>query len=333
MTRKTLHVLVALIVGLVLLLFVMQRGDRNEIVELRHPLLPDFQSVANDATEIRVGQPDRDDDLVIRLKDDKWVVSARDDYAADLGILKQLVIALANARIVEEKTSDPERYGNLGVGDPQDGGRGTMVVISGPEFSYAVILGDSAQHEYRYARIPGEAGSYLIDRSPDVPQAVGDWLMPGIVDIPSIRIRRVVISHADGETITIGKSEQEQTDFDIIGIPEGRELSYATVGNGIAGALGMAELEDVRARIDAPTMTNVVFETWEDLRVSVDVVSDDDSTWVSFAADLASEESDAGKLATEINERVSGWQYQITDYKTNLLTNRWDDILKAPDDE
>ena len=39
-----------------------------------------------------------------------------------------------------------------------------------------------------------------------------------------------------GETIVIEKSEREQTDFDVSGIPDGRELTYATVGNGIAGA-------------------------------------------------------------------------------------------------
>ena len=35
----------------------------------------------------------------------------------------------------------------------------------------------------------------------------------------------------------------------------------------------------------------------------------------------------------DINDRLSGWQYRLPDFKKNLLTRRWDDILKAADDE
>ena len=57
----------------------------------------------------------------------------------------------------------------LGVGDPEDGGKGTKVVLSGPGFSYAVVLGESAQGRFRYARVDGEAESSVIDRNPEVP--------------------------------------------------------------------------------------------------------------------------------------------------------------------
>jgi hypothetical protein len=37
--------------------------------------------------------------------------------------------------------------------------------------------------------------------------------------------------------------------------------------------------------------------------------------------------------AAAINERVGGWQYRLQDYKKDLLTRGWDDILKAGDTE
>ena len=333
MTRKTVHALIAIIVGLVLLLFVMQRVDREEIVVSRDTLLPDLQAVADDLTKIRVARPGGDEGVTLHRKDGQWVVGARDDYPADLAKLKPLIIALAYARNVEEKTSNPDQYDRLGLNDPEDGGKGTKVVLSAPNVSYSVILGNTAQRDSRYARVSDEATSYLIDRNPDLPDSVGDWLLPDIVDIPAGSVRRVVIAHADEETITIEKTDQEQTDFDIADVPEGRELSYATVGNGVAGAIAGLELDDVRARIEAPVSTTTSFETWDGIELVAEIVAgDDDSDWVSFTARIAVTESAAGEQVAAINERVAGWQYQLPEFKKNLLTRRWDDVLKSQDD-
>ena len=330
MTRKTLHALVAIVVGLVLLLFVMQRVDRDEIVVARSELLPDLQSVADSLTELTIAQPGGEESVTLHRREGQWVVSARGDYPADIGKLKELIIALAYAHIVEEKTSNPEQYAKLGVDDPEDGGKGTRVVLSGPNVSYSVVLGNTALRDSRYARIAEEATSYLIDRNPDIPQTAGDWLMPDIVDIPSSSVRRAVISHTDGEILTIEKSEQEQTDFDVVGIPEGRELSYATVGNGIAAALDSLELEDVQPLVDTPASGSAVFETWEGLKVTAGIAkTDDDNFWVTFTAESTGEDAGVAEQADAINARVTGWQYELADYKKNLLTRRWEDVLKA----
>jgi len=34
--------------------------------------------------------------------------------------------------------------------------------------------------------------------------------------------------------------------------------------------------------------------------------------------------------ASKINERLNGWQFAISEYKKDLLTKRWQDILKPP---
>ena len=156
--------------------------------------------------------------------------------------------------------------------------------------------------------------------------------MPDIIDVNSGDVRRVTISHADGETIVIEKSDQEQTDFDVVGVPEGRELSYATVGNGVAGALTKLALDDVRVREEMSPTTITTFQTWDGLTITAEVVSDEESSWIAFAAAAADEESAVAERVAEINTRVSGWQYQIADYKKNLLIRRWDDILKAADE-
>lgn len=332
MTKKTIHALVAIIFGLALLLLVLRSDDLDDTMRSGKPLLPDLKAVANDITEIRLTRPAEDEAVTLLKRNGKWVVGSRNDYAADLARLRQLIIALADAEVVEEKTSNPELYAKLSVGDPEQGGDGTKVSLTGSGFSYDVILGNTAQGKNRYARVAGETASYLVNQNPELPDSAGDWLAPDIVDVGASDVWRVVIAHADGETITVEKSDQEQTDFDVSGVPEGRELSYATVGNGIAGALAKLELDDVRVRVDAPAVTTTAYETWDGLKVTADIVSDEETSWISFSAELANEESGASETVAEINERVSGWQYRIADYKKSLLTRRWDDILKSTEE-
>jgi len=363
-SKKTLQVLIAVVVGLVLALLVLDSTDRNDVDLEAGPLLPGFKSRANEVDQVRISRPAGEESVTIRREGDAWVVSARDDYPADVGKLRQLIIALADASIVEEKTSNPEQYEKLGVDDPAEGGDGPKVFAGGEGFSYEVILGDSAQRDFRYARIPDQPTSYLIDQNPDVPASVGDWLHPDIIDIGSERVRKVSISHANGDDIVIEKSDKELTDFTVLDVPEDRELSYATVGNGIAGALSQLKLEDVRARRDASADATIVFETWDGLEITAAVTSDEGASWVAFAvgtvppapaggpagddtseveeppveptpddAAAASNRAAVDREANELNERLSAWHFQLPDFKKNLLVRRWDDILKAADAE
>ncbi len=349
MTSKTVQILAATIVGLILLLLVTRSNDDSDAIVSGGRLLPDFKAVANDVTVVTISRSDESENLQIRRDADGWVVTERDDYPADIGKIRQLIIALADAEIVEEKTANPENYDRLGVADPDTGGSGTEVVVSGDGFSHSVILGDTAQGNFRYARVTDNQTSYLIDQNPDLPTAVGDWLTADLIDLAAARVRRVRISHADGETIVIEKSEEAQTDFTVLDIPDGRELSYAAVANSIGGALTSLTLEDARAATGDTRTTTVVFETWDGLTVSAGIVAEGDDAWVTFSADAAPVVSDKASEETvdasasakpspieeadEINTRLSGWQYQIAVYKRDMLVRRWDDILKSLESE
>ena len=375
MTRRTIQWLAALVIGLVLLLVVLEESDHSGTPESRL-LLPDLEAHANSADTVLIAQPKEEADVTLHRIDDHWSVVERDDYPADMGKLRSLMVALAGAKIIEDKTSNPDLYSKLEVGDPGDGGKGVKVTVSGDGFAETVILGKTAQRDFRYARVPDQASSYLIDKNPEIPDKAGDWLSPDVLDIPSKRIRRVSITHADGEKIVIEKGSKDLTDFSVLDVPAGRELSYASVGNGIAAVLAKLTLEDVRAAVEAPAETTVVFDTWNGLRVTARVTPEGDTSWVAFSAEAVPAE-DAGQSAAskeetadtdapatgtpddqatadgadaekeaaskqaeaeppapdvqaaEINKRLGGWQYKLADYKKNLLTRRWKDVLKA----
>lgn len=329
MNRKTVPVLGAIIAGLLLMLLVLRSNDGERISG--QLLLPDFGPVANDTTSITIRGPEGSDAVTLHRVDEQWLVSSRDNYAADIGKLRQLVIALAEARILEEKTSDPALYEKLGVDDPDSGGKGRRVTVSGADFEYAVILGNSTQGKYRYARDVAAAPSYLIDKDPSLPTTTDDWLLADLLDISAQRIKHVSIAHADGESIVIAKDTEEQTDFSVQDIPTGRELSYATVANGIGGALAGLKLESVRPEVAAPATTTTNFLTWDGLAITAEIVADGDESWIRFSAATSDAESTVTDEVAAINRRLAGWQYQLPDYKKDLLVRHWNDLLKATD--
>jgi hypothetical protein len=334
-------------------------------------LVPELKERLNDLDSVTITHADGK--LTIVRQDDVWRVRDKSGYPADTAALRRVLLAISESRKVEQKTANPSLYDRLGVQHPaEQGGDGVLIEASAPEFGFYLILGDSAQGDYRYARIPAESQSWLIDRNPELPDDIAGWLRAEIVDIGSADIQSVEIRHSDGETIRLSKDNAEAGTFTVTEIPEGRELSYPTVVNGIAGALGNLTLEDV-ARIDegfTPTAT-ATFVTFDGLEVRVASSEIDEETWITLDASSASGESAApqsseetpvaaggppaetggeqppddesaaqediapspAEQAVDINARTAGWRYRIATYKADQFTRRWQDILKAEDEE
>lgn len=338
MTPRALQLLGAIAAVLIVALIALEFAGPEDTGTAGDALLPGFEAVANDVDEVTIIGADEAAVTLRRNADGVWAVGERDGYAANIGRLRQLIVALAEAAVVEEKTSNPDLYERLGVDDPNGGGTGTAVTLTGPDAVYTVVLGDVAQGAYRYARATDRATSYLINRNPAAPAAATEWLASELIDIGSDEIRRVEIVHADGETLVVEKSERAQTDFDLVGIPPGRELSYPAVGNGVAGALDSLALDDVRPAVDTAPQTTTTFHTWDGLAVTAAVVTEGEARWVrlSAAADdtaVAANADENGPKAPEtaarLNERLSGWEYRLPGFKTDTLGRRWDDMLKT----
>jgi len=344
-TRRALYVLLGVAAALAAAVLLLRIAERSATAPGTMPLLPGFETHANAIDTIRISAGTDAEAVTLHRDGDRWEVGERDDYLADIGKLRKLVVALTEARILEEKTSDPDRYGRLGLAATPGEDAAIEVDVSGDTFSQTVFFGNSPQRDTRYVRLGDNPASYLIDRNPEIPREAGQWLLPEIVDIGAGRVHRVTIEHADSEPIVIEKDSKELTDFSVRDIPEGRELSYPTVANGIAGMLAGLNLQDVRKSRDMTPSTTVAVETWNGVRIDARIAAEGDQTWIAFAASTVPAPSSGGgdedaaatpaneraaaDEARAIEERVSGWQYRVTEQKKNLLTRHWDDILKS----
>jgi hypothetical protein len=326
-SSKNLKTLAALIVVLVAIYFVMNKGGGSQSSD--DQLLPELRSQINDVTAVSVASNAAQVDIT--NTGDTWTLPARDGFSANVGKLREVLIALADAEIVEMKTSNPDNYSILGVDDfSTEGSEATLISISGNDFEYGVILGKAAQGDYRYARLANQAQSVLINQNPELPDSVGGWTDSLLLDIASAEIQGITISHSDGERIEILKVAKEDTNFVVNNVPDDRELTYETVANSIGGVLAGLALDDVRksAAESNPDVT-AAFTMFDGLTITVTTQSDEESSWVSIAAT-----GDSPTLsADEINSRHASWQYTVPEHKANLLKRRFEEILRPLDDD
>ena len=303
----------------------------------------------------------------LERNDATWSVVERDGYPADVEKVRHTLISLAEARIVEAKTANPEFYDRLGVKDVDsvDSG-GVAVTLAGTRSPVNVIVGDSEGASQTYVREVEQAQSLLIDRDPDVGRNTTDWLATEILTIPGSRVARVTVIHPDGDVVSVSKADAGQTDFDVEAIPPDRELQYASVANVMGTVLSNLNLQDVEPRGDTDGPVTVTeFLTFDGLAITAESLEREDEAWVAFrvdyrppaevpdadtesqalpdlepvaddtsnedAAEDAAEDDNGVDVAAEaqqLDQRLAGWRYRIASYQFDQMTRRMDDLLR-----
>jgi hypothetical protein len=151
-----------------------------------------------------------------------WVVTERDDYPANIPSLRKLLLSIADAKIVEEKTSIPANYATVGVDDPSVADAlGTGVDIVTPTASWRLIVG-KAQGNGTVVRMATEAGSYLVEPAILVSTETRSWIDPTLVDIPVANIASIAIRPATGPPYVLRRNPAANDDFSLDGVPSGR---------------------------------------------------------------------------------------------------------------
>ena len=101
--------------------------------------------------------------------EDRWVAADRHDYPVAAGKLRELVVQLADMKLIEAKTSRPERYARLEVEDVAAGASSRQIRLEdadGKVLAEAIIGKQrqrltGAEPSGTYLRRPGEAQSWL----------------------------------------------------------------------------------------------------------------------------------------------------------------------------
>ncbi len=124
-----------------------------------------------------------------------WGVVERSGYPVDFKRLEELLRALSQARLLEQKTSRPEYFSRLGLVDiEQPDSKAVLLELwSGAEQALVrVLIGDPAESRNgRYVRAASGSETWLIDQSPEPLTDAADWIDRHFLDVDFSRVERV----------------------------------------------------------------------------------------------------------------------------------------------
>jgi hypothetical protein len=327
---KSLTVLALLTLGLVAVAFVLVPRDSGQGVSATL-LFEGLSGRINDVVAIEVRN--NEGAVTIRRGDTGWVVRGKHDYPADEAKVRSLVLGLAESRVIEPKTGNPDFYHRLGLLDLENP-ESTAVEMHVRDVSDTVLasllVGDAVGVN-RYVRRASEGRSLLVSGIESLEVEQLHWLDSTILDIPPGDIQSLEIRHPD-EVVRIERDENGI--LTLLDIPPGKQVAYQFAINDFASTFARLKFQDVRLARELDFETDLTGRATisEGLNVEFRVASQGDARWLQFSAQAIDEASpDTRAHAERLNTQWHGWAYRLDDTDLGRLEKRSFELLEDVD--
>ena len=312
MNAKTLYILVAVAVlalGAAVAINFANRPESEDNDQAR-PLLPQLHDHVNDVSAITLIGADNKVLATLKHGNDGWNVAEKSGYPADLAKIREFLLKLDAATVVELKTSNPKLYAELGVSDVKDkDAKGLLVDLAGLAQPVRLIVGNynGAGGGGTFVRHDGDAQSLLVNGNLSVAKNVADWENRDLADIASSRLKAVTLTSADGKVLKAYKEQSGDSNFKIADVPKGRETSSEFAANGLGSTLAGLKADDVLAAKDAAPGDKVYkadYAAFDGLVVDVSGWEKDGKDYAQLAARLDSAAADAQIVAEQARAKA-----------------------------
>jgi len=217
------------------------------------PLLGALRDHVNDVSAITLTGPGGKVIATLARGKDGWTIAERSGYPADVTAIRELLVKLARSTLVEPKTTNPQRYRDIGVDDvTSKDARGVLVDIAGLSSPIGLIVGSySAPAQGTFVRRAGEAQSWLASGDLSVPKAVSDWEKRDVVDIAADRVAAVTLTSPEGKSVRLSRAHPGDPAFAIHDVPAGRQADQGMAAT-VAATLSGLRIDDVFRAKDVP---------------------------------------------------------------------------------
>jgi hypothetical protein len=287
----------------------------------------------------------------LHKKGDQWTVAQRADYPADVSKLRKLLLSLSDAKIVEEKTSDPANYSVIGVEDPSKANAGgAQVDFTVKDGSRSLIVGKSSG-ESSFVRRSSEKTSYLVAPSIYVEPEPRLWIDTKLIDIPADSIDRIEYKPVGGTPYSVHRvapppaapapatpaasaatapapQAPQPPQYVLEGAPSGRKPADSPTLAPSPSVFGNVTADDVAAAADIdfskPVTTLLTMKDGGTITLTGTVIGD--MHWIQINAP-----KDAA-----LTGRVSGRAFQVAGYRYDGLFRPLEQLLvpkPAPPDK
>lgn len=328
MTRKSFLVLLgatALSVLAAAATLVLDRGA-PVVAFAGERLLPGLDQSSADIARVIVR--DGDFEATVERRDGAYV-DAASGYPVDTEVLQDLVGALALAEIAEAKTTDPDRYADLGLAEPgaEEGAGGEIVLedADGKEIAHVI----AGKRDYtlggltggQYVRRVGEDDTWLVRARIDPPSSRSGWFDTRLFEAEESQIVRASLVPVDAEAIAVAREDDSfvlQAE-----LPAGK-VARSTQVNRIPRLFATLDFDDVRAAGDAAETGAVLSaETADGVTIRLAALAGDGSdTWVRIGVE------GSGEAAEALRERTKGYEFALSSYEGQVLDWTLDDLTE-----
>jgi hypothetical protein len=283
------------------------------------PLFPTLAPELNTVTQVSILKGSATPAVTLHKTGEHWSVAERADYPADFAKLRRLLRALGDAKVTEEKTSDPANYPIIGVEDPtKPGATGAEVSVLAQDGKHAVIVGKPVG-EGTFARRVGESKSYTVEPAISVEPEPRSWIDTQLIDIPSSSIQSVEFKPATGPGYTLRRIKPKEDGFALDKLPTGRKALDAKALAPSASTLSGLNIEDVAAAkdIDFSQAAQAIFTLEDGAVVTLSGAPAGDKRWLEVQS------SKDTALAQKARDRA----FQIASYRYDAIFRPLDQLL------
>lgn len=223
--------------------------------ETQTALFPELKSQVGSVAQIVLQSSDETLTLSHDKESNQWSLMERSGYAVSPKKVATLLGSLARSKRLQQKTSNPERYGDLGLDDVGAEGSNSSQVslhLADGTTLASLIVGRSRTQgtEAHYVRLSDEAASWTASGDLHLSTDLGDWVETLVVEVPATRLTQVDVMHPGGDTIRMQRAQKEDSNLTIMNLPQGNEASSEWVTSRFTSALTSLNFEDVRTRMD-----------------------------------------------------------------------------------
>lgn len=352
MNLKSLIILIiAVVIGGVI--YHISSKPKDSVATTNILLIPSLSENLNNVNKLIVHEVGNSILTSLSKAEKMWIVENRDGYEANISAIRKVFNDLSDAKIIEEKTSNPENYSKLHVEDiNQPNAQGVLFSIEGLDEPVKIIAGtDGSSNNTQYIRRAGEKQTWLIDKKLNLNRDVTLWLRKDLLDIPPERIKDISIQHLDGSVLQLENRGKQDYEFILINeIPEGKEIFESEIYQ-VANALSSLELRDVAAvsSLDVGKEKPVIttFKTFDGLTIAARTYPNETQSYTVFDIQFNEEDvveiepiegddietaiiSDpvaAKKLAKEVQLKVEGWAYQLPTITQEALVKNLENFI------
>jgi hypothetical protein len=280
-----------------------RRGER---------VLPSLADNANQITGLTVR---KGADTLSMERRDSGFVAADSGFPVKTDAVRDLLASSIELTFEEGRTSDANRYGDLGLADPGQPNGGTEVALRTASSDVADFVvgnhdgtvGGPAGGEF--IRLKDASQTWLVRGNVRLPSGRSDWFEAFDLGVKRSEIHKIEVSGGGRDPVTVTAVADKPGEFALENVPEKRVEDTYKVSR-LTSPIESFRFEDVRkATKVADDPRRLVAEVGDGLRITVTSAGESSDGWVQIAVEATGD--GARDKAKAIAAKVEGFDFRL----------------------